>query len=294
MKKLLSIMTITLFTVIVTANTYAAPFLTYTPTSAAATIEAGASQVLPISVTLNAPISGTYYLWFVDSVTGTLPKAWITPAKSMTFISKWAPTASTTFTVNVPASAAPGVYSGTLLSKAMAAHGYADAGSGMAVEITVPSHCTLPPSFTNLVVNPVVLWPPDKTLHPVTVTGTVVLPPDCTLIDAGYVVDDEYGLLSSAGPLVVDPVTLNFTLNLSLEAWPNKKTDPDDVRTYAITLFAEDEAGVGASPVLYVYSPKSRSWSPPAAATLSLPADEVLNPAGVALPTPAAEHAPFK
>lgn len=62
----------------------------------------------------------------------------------------------------------------------------------------------------------------------------------CTLLGTGYSIDDEYGVYTSEGELIVDSAG-NFILTLQVEPW--RDGGDIDGRHYGISLFAKDEAG---------------------------------------------------
>jgi len=237
----------------VSTNSHGAT-LAYSPASVDLSLSDGSQGTAALTITLQDPgRSASFYLWFVDSfLDGNLPLGWLSPSPSTTFLDSINVTATTTLSVNVPAGTAPGVYSGHLLSKAMAAHGFADPGSGSLIQVTVLSRCVQPPRFEVSAFGPATLWPPDHKLRTVTVSGRVLLDDGCTLLDSGYNVFDEYGPFTSAGPLVVSSDG-SFSLSLSLEAWRNG--NDMDGRHYTIMLSARDEAGSGGGQRLDVLVP---------------------------------------
>lgn len=109
--------------------------------------------------------------------------------------------------------------------------------------------CSQVPEFEITSFGPEYIWPPNRKMKEVTVSGKVILPQDCTLLGAGYSIDDEYGVYSSEGELIVD-ADGNFTLPLQVEAW--RDGVDKDGRRYSISLFAEDEAGIGTSEILKI------------------------------------------
>lgn len=225
--------------------------LSYAPESTSITVGAGTEAIAPMSVTLLDAFSGTYYLWFTNSVTGTLPSDWVVPSPSTAFISVWSPTKSTTLAIKVPEDAAPGKYSGYIYSKAMKSHSFADPGRGMYMEVTVPAKCTGVPEFEITSFGPETIWPPNRNTETVSVSGKVIVPDGCTLIELGYSVDDEYGTYTSTGALT--SYGGSFNLYIPVEAW--RKGQDRDGRHYTITIYAEDEAGIGNSDLLEAVVP---------------------------------------
>ena len=238
--------------VLVSTNSYGA-LLSYSPDSLEITLAAGSQGTVPLTVSLQGAGRGSYYLWFINTVLdGNLPASWLSASPSTTFLSSRWVTAATTLTVNVPEGTAPGIYSGYLLSKAMAAHDIADPGRGALIRVTILSGCDQPPSFEITSFGPETLWPPNHKTQEVSVSGRVMLEEGCTLLEIGYNIDDEYELYTAVGQLIVASDG-SFTVYIPVEAW--RDGDDMDGRHYTITLFAQDEAGIGTSPPLDVLVP---------------------------------------
>lgn len=241
-----------LFLVTVSSNSYGAK-LSYEPQSTRLTIGLGSEATTPLTVWLMDGGRKSYYLWFIDSISnGNLPQDWIESSKRTTFLNSFWPSASTMLTIRVPQEALPGVYSGYLLSKAMGAHSIADPGEGLYLTVTVPSGCNKAPVFEILSFGPEYIWPPNHSMEEVTVSGTIIIPDGCTLYEIGYSIEDEYGIYTSVGEITIGPEK-EFTAYIPVEAWRNG--NDKDGRYYAITLYAENEAGIVNFGPLTVFVP---------------------------------------
>jgi hypothetical protein len=185
--------------------------------------------------------SGNYYVWFVDTVVGELPREWIVESPATGFL--WG-SASTMLTIRVPAGTPGGTYAGHVFSEAMSSHGYADAGDGLYLEVLVPSGCGGAPEVRIDSVDPPYLWPPNGRMEQIAISGTIVLPEGCTLYEAGYGVDDEYGVYNEVSTFTPG-ADGTFTALVTLEA--SRQGGDIDGRRYTITVYAEDEAGIGSS-----------------------------------------------
>jgi hypothetical protein len=251
--KALRIVVTALFLTIIATSAFAAS-LSHTPDSTYVEIAAGSDAEVPITVSMT-DVQGTYYLWFVDSVKGNLPQKWIKPKKSNTFLNSFWDSASTDLVVSVPEDAEPGIYSGYVYSKAMKSHEYADPGKGMLLKVMVPSRCLGAPEVEITGFGPDEIWPPDQRMNVVTVSGVVKMPYGCTLYEAGYSIEDEYGVFTGEGEFTVND-NGEFSVNLPVQAW-RKGKDPDG-RHYRIKLFAGNGAGIGTSAVLDAVVPHDK------------------------------------
>jgi hypothetical protein len=226
--------------------------LEYSPGAVYLTVPAGTEQSTPLTVSLLNPSPGTYYLWFVSSVDGTLPPEWISPSPSTSFVSRYWSSASTALNIGVPDGAEPGVYSAYIFAKAMTTHYYADPGRGFYVEVTVPSSCNGKPEVVIDGFGPDLLWPPNGSMEEVRVTGTVVAPSGCNIYEVGYSVDDEYGVYTGVGTVAVGGGG-EFSVPIPVEA--SRAGQDKDGRRYTITIYAEDEAGITTTEALQVLVP---------------------------------------
>jgi hypothetical protein len=110
-------------------------------------------------------------------------------------------------------------------------------GNARAASFTITVRDTLAPSVT-VAVNPnTLLWSPNKTMTPVTVTGTAI---DATLTSVTYQVVDEYGYIQPSGSVSVS-TNGSFSFVISLEAW-RQGTDANG-RVYTVTVTAIDASG---------------------------------------------------
>lgn len=224
----------------------------YAPPTSQMTIEAGYEVAIPLKVTVSGITKGSYYLWFKDTVSGNMPSGWLTFTPATTFVTAFSPAGKTVVTISVPSNASPGVYTAHIFARAMGSHDEADKGTGFLLEVTVPARCPAAPGFEIASFGPSYLWPPDHGLKEVSVSGRLILPDGCTLLDVAYSIDDEYGVYTSAGSFSVE-TDGSFVIYLPVEA--SRHGYDKDGRHYSISIFAEDEAGVGTVGSLNVLVP---------------------------------------
>jgi hypothetical protein len=111
---------------------------------------------------------------------------------------------------------------------------------------------TIPPAIM-VSATPKRLWPPNHTMVPVTVSGTIkdIGGTGVNLSTAAYVVRDEYGLVQPAGTVTLDLLNGSYSFTIQLQA--SRKGDDEDGRQYHITVSAEDNAGnKGSSSTLVI------------------------------------------
>jgi len=226
--------------------------IAYSPDAVNLTLPPGSQGSSSVSIDVINTTLTMYFLRVIASPPeGNLPVSWVTTAPATAFLTRGSPI-NTSITISVPPDTPAGTYTGRLLSSAMAAHGFADPGMGIAVTVTVPPVCTGIPVFTIDSYGPAVLWPPDHRLDTVTVNGNIGLPAGCSLLEAGYAVDDEYRTYSSLSTFAPSSDG-TFVITLPLEA--ARSGHDKDGRHYFISMYARDEAGITTSPTLTVIVP---------------------------------------
>lgn len=230
--------------VVALASPVLAGTLRYQPETFRVVIPAGSQEQLQFKVNVDSPRGSSYMLWFVDSLkSGNLPLSWISSLPARTFVFRSSP-GTATITVAVPTGTKAGTYTGQVLSRAMSTHEIPVAGEGVLLEVTVPSNCSGVPVVTIDEIGPTILWPPDHSMTQVIASGTIQVPDGCTLAEAGYAIEDEYGVLSGVGTL---PVAGNNTFTLALPVEAMRYGNDKDGRHYVVTVFARDEAGFASS-----------------------------------------------
>jgi hypothetical protein len=100
--------------------------------------------------------------------------------------------------------------------------------------------CADAPTVEITSVTPDAIWPPNNKEAEVVVSGFISMPEGCTLLDASYAVDDEYGVYTGSGDLYVAEDG-SFELVMTVEA--SRLGSDRDGRVYDVTISATDEAG---------------------------------------------------
>jgi hypothetical protein len=218
--------------------------LDYSLKSESITVEAGSSWEMPFTVSIATCSSFVYDVSFADNIEGNLPSEWVTVSPSSAFMLCWGRgRVASMLKITVPDNAG-GDYSGYLFSRARGAHGLADPGDGIYINVHVPSSCNSAPTVNVDPVKQTTLWPPNGRMEYVKVTGQIILPSGCTITDAGYSIDDSYDLLDGMGSITLRDDN-SFTAEVPLEV--SRRGNDKDGRSYKITVFAADEVDVGYS-----------------------------------------------
>jgi hypothetical protein len=124
-------------------------------------------------------------------------------------------------------------------------------GPWTSVTVNIAQACASQPAITASV-TPAIIWPPNRKMVPVTISGTVAQQPGCSLVGAFYKLTDEYGA-HQAGSLTVGPNGGTYSVTVYVEAW-RLGTDKDG-RTYTFSVSAANQAGPGASSEAVVLVP---------------------------------------
>ncbi len=234
------------------SNAESAGTLVYHPDSAFISVPAGSQGTTALSVEVVNSNASTSSLTFLSKIAdANLPIEWISASPGSVFISKGT-SATTTLTVTVPPETPAGLYGGRLASYARTVHGIVDQGTGFLLSINVPPACSGTGTVQIDSFGPSVLWPPDHSLQAVTVKGSLLLPAGCSVIEAAYRIDDEYGIYTWTDNFTVTADD-RFTIVLPLEAW--REGQDKDGRRYTILFSIRNEAGVGSSEALQVLVP---------------------------------------
>jgi len=245
-----------ILTVVLSLGSASAATLRYAPESIGVTIPAGSEKKVSMTVSIADAKPATYYLYFIDKITtGNLPLSWLSVSPGFSFLFGNA-SDSAALTIRVPAGTPPGEYAGSLLSRAIASHDSALAAAGIRLTVSVPSQCSGAPLVAITSVEPQVIWPPDHSMTQVLATGTVSMPDGCTLGEAGYAIDDEYGVYSGVYTLNV-AANGSFVAALPVEAM--RRGQDKDGRHYVVTFYAKNQAGTGASPSQVIIVPHDQS-----------------------------------
>jgi hypothetical protein len=251
MKRLL----IALILVLVLAVPAMAVEFVYSPDAQYLAAEPGETVTVPFTVGLDAYTYRTYYLWYIWDYEGTIPFEWLRTARRTSFLSKWWPTATTDLSITVPSDAVPGVYDGYIDSYVMGVHATTQNSTGLYLNLTVTSACAATPEIVIDGVSPDVLWPPNGSLEEVLVSGYLSMDEGCSLFDIAYSVDDEYGLYTSEGVLYIDEAGA-FEAVIPVQA--SRDGQDKDGRHYTVSIFAENEAGIGQSEAVEILVPHDK------------------------------------
>ena len=121
--------------------------------------------------------------------------------------------------------------------------------SGSAASAIITAIADKTPPAIAISANPLSLWPPNGSMVPVTVSGTITDADSGANPSSGsFAVADEYGTVQPAGSLTINPDgTYLFTVNLEASRHGNDK----DGRQYTISVLAKDNAGnLGSSSII--------------------------------------------
>jgi hypothetical protein len=224
------------------AGAVQAASLGVSPGSVSVSLAPGASIATSVKTTVvNAPTNFYTVNFVLRPSGGTMPSSWLSTQTAM--IPPNAASVTVPLTIKVPEGAAEGVYTSTLRATVYSSSIPLDAaGASVAVTLTVERKCAAAPALTIAEFGPTEFAAPNNKVELVRLTGSVVLPEGCTMKQASYRVADEYGEYSSSGALSVGP---DGSIALSFPIMVARRGNDKDGRTYFVSIFAEDEAGVG-------------------------------------------------
>jgi hypothetical protein len=132
----------------------------------------------------------------------------------------------------------------TVTCTATDAHGNTGSAS-----FTVTVRDTAPPAVTIAASPTTLLWSPNKTMTPVTITGVVS---DASAVTAAFSVWDEYGTIQPSGPVTIG-ANGAYSFTVLLQAW-RAGTDSSG-RQYLVTVTAKDSWGNARAVSVSVWVP---------------------------------------
>lgn len=126
------------------------------------------------------------------------------------------------------------------------------AGNVATMTRTVTVVDTTAPVVTDAASPNILLWSPNKTMTPVTISGTVT---DVSLSSTTYQVVDEYGLVQPSGTVAVG-ANGGYSFVIKLEAYRNG--NDANGRLYTVKVTARDAGGRATTAVTYVTVPHNQ------------------------------------
>ena len=216
----------------------------FSPSSISMAVPTGDSSSTTVAGTVIPPPSMPYSISLqLRPVGGTMPSSWLVTLPA-TFTNRSGPL-PLRLTVAVPAAAKPGTYGALVQPMVMAASiPLAPPMRPLQLSVTVTAKCLGAPTPAIASTEPPEFKAPNGRLADVSVAGSIVVPPGCSLARAWYMLTDEYGIFGETKDLVTSPDG-GFSLTTPVQV--SRRGDDRDGRAYRFTVYAADEAGTGAS-----------------------------------------------
>jgi hypothetical protein len=174
---------------------------------------------------------------------GSMPSSWLT-TRPMEFRNQTTQLLLP-LTVTIPATASPGRY--TVLVRPLVQFSSVSITPPLApteFSVTVTSACGAPPTVTVGSAQPAEFTSPNGRLADVAVAGGIVVPAGCTLARAWYTLSDEYGIFGTTEEIAA---AADGSFGFTAPVQVSRRGDDRDGRSYRVTVFATDEAGLGSS-----------------------------------------------
>ncbi|HWR97563.1 MAG TPA: hypothetical protein VN317_04005 [Candidatus Methanoperedens sp.] len=215
-----------------------------TPASITMTVTTGESSSTTVVGSVNNPPPIPYTVAVqLRPIGGSLPASWLTTQPAS--LTNRAASLLLTLTVNVPPTAAPGTYSALIHPVVLASSiPLAPPPRPLQLILAVASRCAAAPTVSIASVQPAEFKAPNNKLEDVTIAGSALVPPGCTLQRLWYTLSDEYGVFGETKEIAVGP---DGSFSFATPVQVSRRGDDKDGRTYQITVYAGDEAGTGAS-----------------------------------------------
>lgn len=226
------------------ASTVQSAELAFSPGSLNLALTPGESKLFQVIASLNNPPQGAYNVSFVlQPMGGTMPPSWT--SSSWTTIAETGPFVAIPISIRIPAGAAPGTYTSFLIPMIFwSSVALAPTSRPLPLNVTVFDHCSNPPTVAINDFGPSEFKAPNNKIEEVSFRGAVTLPAGCALKRVWYELKDEYVEYGRSEDLVAGP---GGTFSHGVPIMVSRRGDDKDGRLYQLTIFAENEAGVGAS-----------------------------------------------
>jgi len=230
--------------IVLTATSASAAEIGFSPSSISMAVPTGDSSSTTVAGTVIPPPSMPYSISLqLRPVGGTMPPSWLVTLPA-TFTNRSGPL-PLRLTVAVPTTAKPGTYAALVQPVVMTASiPVAPPSRPLQLAVTVTSKCLGAPTPAIASTEPAEFKAPNGRLADISVAGSIAVPPGCSLGRAWYTLTDEYGIFGETGELVAS-ADGGFSLTTPVQV--SRRGDDRDGRAYQFTVYAQDEAGTGAS-----------------------------------------------
>ena len=234
------------FALLLLFNTAEAAQITFEPNGMTVSAAPGETITVPVTVTLSETSLQNAYASFSLALTGgDISRAWVN-GQAYLSLNSWYKTRQAMLRINVPETAANGLYTGIFSTMWLRTNDQIEPGTLVVnLEVGSSASCNQPPEFSNIVSSHDAIETRNNKLVAIDLSGSVTAAPGCTIDSAWYQLIDEYGELDQTGSLDVNP---DGTFAVSVPMVASRKGNDKDGRLYTVTFMAESAAGVAESP----------------------------------------------
>jgi len=224
--------------------------ITFEPNELSATVAPGEFVTVPVAVSLADTTTPSSYASFsLSRVDGTLEPAWIN-SQIYVSLNSWYKTRQVPFQVKVPVDAKKGKYKSVFRTVWLRSNEQvAPADLVINVEVAETFSCNQVPLFSDISSTEDTINARNNKEVAIDLSGVVSSPDGCDIVNAWFQLTDEYGELDRTEPLEIKDDGM-FSVAVPMIA--SRKGNDKDGRLYTVKFLAENESGVGESPVTSV------------------------------------------
>ena len=225
--------------------------ISFEPNELNATVAPGEVVTVPVAVTLDDTTAPNSYASFsLSRVDGTLDPKWIN-GQLYVSLNSWYKTRQVPFLVKVPADAKGGKYKSVFRTVWLRSNEQVDpVDLVINVEVGDTFACNQTPIFEDIYSAEETINARNNKEVAIDLSGSVSSPDGCDIDEAWFELTDEYGELDQKKVDLEINDDGNFSVAVPMVA--SRKGEDKDGRLYTVKFFAENDAGVGESPVTSV------------------------------------------
>jgi len=218
-----------------------AALISFAPNRLSISATQGEEVTIPYSVSLaQTSLPDAYAQFTLQQISGNLIRSWVTGVGSVS-LSASQPTQNHMLTVQVPANAPEGSYTGVYRTLNLNSNqSVSPVFFFVSLKVEAKQGCTETPAFRYVETQETLIQAKNDEPYTIEFNGNIATPNECPITKSWYQLSDEYGELDEMKEIAVD-ADGNFSASISVLA--KRSGNDKDGRKYTIVFGAENDAG---------------------------------------------------